>query len=178
MFFVVFCLCGETTEENPNGSTGASIAGAGTLERSDDGQSAGPAVGRGAQRRVIPFYQKMKDLGASWGFSFLASETVDKLSSGSAAQTPQRVTKRTVRVSPAWYAAIFSPHFLSPAKVISAIAEGFCVPQKRERAGEAHAAHDSPFESARPCPESWQSGGLKQRAFIGRFGARTTPRKT
>ena len=32
----LFCLCGETTEENPNGSTGASTAGAGTSERSDD----------------------------------------------------------------------------------------------------------------------------------------------
>ena len=32
----LFCLCGEKTDENPNGSTGASRAGAGASKRSDD----------------------------------------------------------------------------------------------------------------------------------------------
>jgi len=46
----LFRLCGEQTDENPNGSTGASNAGEGTSERSDDDPSTGLALGRVAKR--------------------------------------------------------------------------------------------------------------------------------
>jgi len=46
----LFRLCGEQTDENPHGSTGASNAGEGTSERSDDDPSTGLALGRVAKR--------------------------------------------------------------------------------------------------------------------------------
>jgi len=39
----LFHLCGETTAEDPRGSTEASKAGVGTSEHSDDDRCAGPA---------------------------------------------------------------------------------------------------------------------------------------
>ncbi len=170
----LFRLCGEKMAENPNGSTGASTAGAGTSERSDDD----PRLVQPRARRSAPSNPSLPDNERPWrklGFFFFSLRNCRAdLQRRLFSELPSALCGHRQRGMP----AIFSPHFLSPAKVISAIAEGFCLPQKRERAGEAHAAHDSLFESARPCPESWQSGGLKQRAFIGRFGARTTPRKT
>ena len=78
----LFRLCGERTDENPNGSTGASTAGAGALERSDDD----PRLAQPRARRIAPSNPSLSDSEEHWrklGLFCLCGEKTDENPNGS-----------------------------------------------------------------------------------------------
>ena len=98
----LFCLCGEQTDENPHGSTGASNAGEGTSERSDDG----PRLVQPRARRKAPSNPPLPDNEGPWRklglFRLCGEPTVETPNGSTGASTAGAGTSDRSDDGPRW----------------------------------------------------------------------------